>query len=86
MNPSGKIRGKNMKNKDGYICRDCNGIALQFTGSGRLVQCEDGNEDVFETKEEAKSALKNAEEPGGEVQYKTSHKTAVKSATRKAGL
>ena len=51
-----------------YIAVDCSGSALQFTGSGRSVQCDRADADLFATVEEAQAALKNAEEKGGSVE------------------
>lgn len=50
-----------------FSCVDCNGSALQFTGSGRSVQCADEAADLFDTQAEAEAALKLAEERGGQV-------------------
>jgi len=51
-----------------YIAVDCSGSALQFTGSGRSVQCDRADADQFDTVEAAQSALKRAEEKGGSVE------------------
>ena len=50
-----------------YVAIDCNGSTLQFTGSGRSVQCHDEAADLFDTQAEAEAALKLAEERGGRV-------------------
>ena len=50
-----------------YAALDCNGSALQFTASGRSVQCADESADLFDTQDEAEAALKLAEEMGGQV-------------------
>jgi len=57
---------QNMKTAK-YAALDCNGSALQFTASGRSVQCADESADLFDTQAEAEAALKLAEEMGGQV-------------------
>jgi hypothetical protein len=51
-----------------YIALDCNGDALQFTGSGRSIQCGKDDADKFESEEAAEAALKLAEETGGSTE------------------
>lgn len=51
-----------------YIAIDCNGTALQFTGTGHSIQCGKDDADNFETEEAAEAALKLAEETGGSVE------------------
>jgi hypothetical protein len=50
-----------------YAALDCKGLALQFTASGRSVQCADEAADLFDTQAKAEAALKLAEECGGQV-------------------
>jgi len=54
--------------EDGFICRDVTGSALQFTGSGRSIHCEDSEADAFATEAGAKRALADAEETQGTVE------------------
>lgn len=51
-----------------YICLDTYGSALQFTGSGRSVQCAKADASQFDTEFEAGSALAIANEKDGTVE------------------
>lgn len=59
-------RGKNMETK--WMVRDCYGHALQFTGSGRSVQCDEKDADIFDSQAEARDLLLRSMEFGGEVE------------------
>lgn len=74
--PPGKTKDKIMKNYEKYyqdtqirfIALDRNGSPLQFTASGRSVQCAKRQADTFPTKEAAIEALTKAEEHGGSAE------------------
>ena len=58
-----------MKNNQ-YFTADCNGVPLQFTGSGRAIQCDpEQPADLFNSVPQAQAALDRAEEAGGSVHY-----------------
>ena len=56
------------KTETKWIVRDCNGSALQFTGSGQSVQCDENDADVFYSQAGARDAMLRAMEFGGEVE------------------
>ena len=69
-----------------YYAMDSTGWALQFTGSGRSVQCSVGDADRFPTTEAAQAALDLAGENQGDVSWIGVSESEIDGATDADGV